>query len=261
MTVAAAFATSDAIDPAGSASASSSTMPKGNVVSNGKTWTPVVSQDFSTPAARGTFAAKYSSSVAGYSGFKDTSGVGVYKPSAVLSVANGNLDWYLHSENGVPQVATVLPTGYTGQTYGRYAIKFRTDAVAGYKMAFMLWPTSDDWNDGEIDWPDGNLGGNAYPASAVAGSYSASKGMTFDGPDHSTAFTMGTGWHTAVTEWTKGKVRWYWDGKLAGQTTKASGVPTTPMRWTLQVETNTNQQKVAASAAGHVQVAWYVQYR
>lgn len=166
---------------------------------------------------------------------------------------------------GAVTASTAMPTGpvvSNGTTWTpSYSQNFTTDAardrVAGYKLAFLLWPTSDDWSDGEIDWPDGNLAGAIYPASKIVGSST----NAFDGPSHDVTSSMGTGWHTAVTEWTKGTVRWYLDGKLVGQTTNAAGVPTKPMRWTLQVETNTDGKAVSASAQGHVQVAWVVQYR
>ncbi|ARC57365.1 Beta-glucanase [Frondihabitans sp. 762G35] len=239
--------------------AASTTMPVGTVSSNGTTWKPVVSQDFTKTAGIGQFASVYGAAWNGYSSFSDTSGKGLYAPSRVLSAKNGSLDFSLHSQSGRPMVAAPMPNGYKPQTYGRYAIRFRTDAVAGYKMAFLLWPTSDDWNDGEIDWPDGNLAGNAYAASAVKGSYKNGK-MTFDGPPHSASPVVGTGWHTAVTEWTPGKVRWYWDGRMIGQTSNAAGVPTKPMRWTLQAETNTDGKTVSTTAKGHIQVDWVVQY-
>jgi beta-glucanase (GH16 family) len=254
-------ASTTASTTAAAAATTSVSMPKGNVSSNGVTWKPVVSQDFGRSAARGKFSSVYGSTWAGYSGFADTSGRGVYAPDKVLSVSNGNLNYYLHTSNGRPQVAAPMPNGYNGQTYGRYAIRVRTDAVAGYKLAFLLWPTSNLWDDGEIDWPDGNAAGKVYPASAIVGSYSASSGMRFDAPSTLVAPTMGTGWHDAVIEWTKGHVRWYWDGKLIGQTTDAAGVPTKPMRWTLQAETNTDGGAVPSSAQGKVQVAWVVQYK
>ena len=238
-------------------------IPKGDIASNGRTWKPVVSQDFTTNAARGQFSKVYGSAWAGYSGFGDTTNKGLYAPDNVLSVSNGNLNYFLHTSKGRPQVAAPMPDGYKPQTYGRYAIRFRSDAIAGYKLAFLLWPTSNNWNDGEIDWPDGDIGSKVYPASAIIGTFANSKtgSPTFEKPAHLSAPTMGTGWHDAVIEWTKGHVRWYWDGKFVGQTTDSAGVPTKPMRWTLQAETDTDGTPVPASSQGNVQVAWAVQYK
>jgi len=46
------------------------------------------------------------------------------------------------------------------------------------------------------------------------------------------------------------------------QTTKPAGVPDTPMRWTLQVETADDASSTfpAPGTAGHLQVDWVVQY-
>jgi beta-glucanase (GH16 family) len=147
-----------------------------------------------------------------------------------------------------------MPDGYNGTTYGRYSIRFKTDVIEGYKIAFLLWPTSDDWNDGEIDFPEGNLDGNAfYGASAIKGSYNNGS-MTFDPPQKVSTATNGDEWHTATTEWTPGSVKWYWDGELVNQTENPDGVPDTPMRWTLQAETNLEGQGVPESSAGHILV-------
>ena len=235
-------------------------MPTGNVTSNGHVWKPVISQNFNKAAPIGTFVKNYGMSWAGYSGFGDTSDKGLYDPNVVLSAGSGKLDWWLRTRNGRPVVAAPMPNGYKAQTYGRYAVRFREDAVAGCKMAFLLWPTSNNWNDGEIDWPDGVLGGKTYAASALKGTLTKN-GPTFEGPSHAVAPTMGTGWHTAVIEWSPGHVRWYMDGKFIGQTTKTSGVPNKPMRWTLQVETTNDSTPVPAKSSGHVQVDWVVQYK
>ncbi|GAA4664790.1 glycoside hydrolase family 16 protein [Frondihabitans cladoniiphilus] len=248
--------------PAPAEAATSTAIPTGSVTSNGHTWTPVVSRDFTTNAALGSFTNVYGAAQAGYSNLRDTSGKGLYSPAKVLSAQNGNLDYYLHTASGQPLVAAYMPNGYTGQTYGRYAVRLQADNLPGYKVAFNLWPTSNNWNQGEIDWPDGGINGPVFPASAIAGSYNSSTGsMSFDKPPTSAAPTMGTGWHDYVIEWSPGHVRWYFDGTLVGQTTNPSGVPTQPLRWTLQAETNLEGKTVAASTAGHLRVAWAVQYK
>jgi beta-glucanase (GH16 family) len=244
-----------------SADAATSTgMPTGNVVSNGRTWVPVVSRSFNTPAPLGTFVSTYGAEFSGYSGFGDTSNKGVYDPNRVLSAHDGYLDIYLRTASGKPRVAAPMPNGYKPQTYGRYAVRFRTDTLPGYKLAFLLWPTSNNWNEGEVDWPDGVAAGKTYAASAIRGSMQYGQ-MSFEGPPHSAAPTMGTGWHVAVTEWTAGHVRWYMDGKLIGQTSNTAGVPNTPMRWTLQTETNVDSTPVSSSVHGHIDVDWVVQYK
>ena len=244
---------------ASGASPSGEAIPTGTQTIGGRTFTPTMSEDFTRNAALGSFTSVYGKAWGGYTGVKDTSGHGLYSPDQVLSVQDSTLDWYLHSSNGQPLVAAPQPTGYTGQTYGAYSVRYRTDAVNGYKTAFLLWPTSNVWNDGEIDWPDGNLGGAIYPASAIVGS-SSGGGMTFDKPAHSNPPNEGTGWHTATFTWSPGLVQFYFDGAFVGQTSNSAGVPTKAMRWVLQVETSLDGSTPAASASGHVQVDWVVQY-
>ncbi|MCI4656658.1 glycoside hydrolase family 16 protein [Cryobacterium zhongshanensis] len=216
-------------------------------------WTPLYTQDFTTPAALGQFGRIYGAAWNGYAGLRDTSGQGTYAPDKVLSVHDSALDIYLHTENGVHLVAAPLPNGYSGTSYGRYSVRFRTDVIPGYKIAFLMWPTSDVWNDGEIDFPEGNLGGTTfYGASAIAGSYGSGR-MSWD-PAKPYTPTNAASWHTATTEWTPGSVAYYWDGALIGRTAIPSGVPTKPMRWTLQAETNLDGVAVPAGSAGHILV-------
>jgi len=234
--------------PAGS----TSSMPTGNVTSNGRTWVQSYSEDFTTAAAKGSVLQKYPEMDA-YDGYKDTSGQGLYAPDKVLSVANGNLDFDLHSENGQPLVATILPDGYSAQTTGRVSVRYKTTKTPGYKFVGMMWPSSDDWNQGEIDWPEADLGGVPRPASAVPGTYS-NGAMHFEPESEQFAPTDSTGYHVATTEWDKGAVRFYWDGKLVATTTKA--VPTAPMRVTLQAETSLGGGTTPASSKGSVDIDW-----
>ena len=224
-------------------------------------WKQTGAQNFDLPAAPGQMENVYGAAMRGYSGFVDSSGHGTYAPDDVLSVSDGKLDYYLHSSGGKPRVASVLPFGYDGQTYGRYSIRFKYDPLPGYKIAFLLWPTSDNWSDGEIDWPEGGLDGPLYGGSAIKGSMDQG-GMEFDPPERQYSTSSPGTWHVATTEWTPGKVKWFMDGLLVGQTRKPAGVPDTPMRWTLQAETSDRATVgyPAPSTEGHLQVDWVVQY-
>jgi len=227
-------------------------VPTGNVTSNGRTWVQTYHEDFNTPAALGKVLTAYPQMQA-YDGYRDTSGLGLYSPAKVLSVSNGVLDFWLHSENGQPLVATIMPDGYDPHTTGRVSIRYRTDAATGYKFVGMLWPSSDNWNEGEIDWPEGDLGKAVRPVSAQPGTY-ANGNMTFSPAVQQFAPTDQNGWHTATTEWDKTAVRFYWDGVLV--TTVTNAVPTKPMRVTLQAETFIGQGAVPTSSTGHVDIDW-----
>ncbi|MEA5456669.1 glycoside hydrolase family 16 protein [Sinomonas sp. JGH33] len=224
-------------------------------------WKQTGAQGFDKPAGLGLVGEVYGPAMRGYSDFEDSSGRGIYAPDSVLSVADGKLDYFLHTDHGAPSVASVVPFGYGGQTYGRYSIKFRSDSLPGYKIAFMLWPVSDDWADGEVDWPEGGLDGMPYGASAIRGSQDEFR-MMFDPLVRTFAPSDMKQWHIATTEWTPARVRWFWDGELVDETDLPSAVPITPMRWTLQAETSVGPgtSAPAPGTAGHLEIDWVVQY-
>ena len=238
--------------PSEAATISLTTMPKGDVTSNGRTWKQSYAEDFSTPAPLGSVLATYPEMNA-YDGYSDTSGRGRYTPGKVLSVADGNLDFWLHSENGQPLVATVLPDGYEPHSTGRVSIRYKTTDTPGYKFVGMLWPTDDDWNKGEVDWPEGDLGSQARPASAIPGTMSNGM-MRFDSSvQKNTKSTQSSGYHVATTEWDHGVVRFYWNNSLVSVT--RSAVPKDPMRVTMQAETAITGD-VPSWASGHVDIDW-----
>jgi len=227
-------------------------MPVGDVVQNGRTLHQSYAEDFNTPANYGEVQWKYPQ-IATYNGERDTSGQGIYAPDKVLSVSNGNLDFWLHSENGQPLVATVMPDGYEGITTGRVSMRYKTTKTVGYKFVGMLWPVSDIWGEGEIDWPEGDLGSTVRPASAVPWS-NLSGAMKFLPEQQMFAPQDQSEYHVVTTEWDYDHVSFYQDGQLVASTTTA--VPWTPMRATLQAETYINQGAVPTSSDGHVDVDW-----
>lgn len=208
--------------------------------------------DFNKDAKIGSIRDVYSDMAYYNEGQGDTSGLGKYSADKVLSAHDGMLDWFMHSENGQPLGATVLPDAYTPHTYGAYTIRYKTDPTKGYKFVPLLWPSSDNWNEGEVDWPEANLGETPRPASAVPGTYNYNNagGMKFLPEKEMFAPTNSTGWHEATTVWTPKGLSFYWDGKLVTKVT--DGIPTKPMRLTLQAETWIGQGAVPKDASGHI---------
>jgi len=241
-------ATTSALASAAAKAAANAPMPVGNVVSNGRTWVQSYAEDFNTPAPLGSVLSTYPELKA-YDGFTDTSKKGLYSPAKVLSVSNGNLDYYLHSENGQPLVSTVIPDDYTPHTTGRYSIRYKVDSIAGYKFVAMFWPENNDFNDGELDWPEGDLTGNVFASSKVPGTASTGVQQYLSNNVKMAADT----YHVVTLEWDTTEVRFYMDGVLIGTTTQ---LPTTSMRLTLQAETTTDTVPVPASAAGHIDIDW-----
>ena len=221
-------------------------------------WKQIFTEDFTTAAPLGSFVATYGGRWGVYGdGWKDTAGQtegtpSRYYPSRVLSVQNGILNKNLHTENGVTMVAAVAPK-IGDQLYGRYAVRFRADEVAGFKTAWLMWPQSEVWpRDGEIDFPEGDL-------DATISAFTHHQGATWGGDqDAFSTATRYNAWHTAVTEWSPGRVNFFLDGKLIGSST--TQVPNTPMHWVLQTETCMGGCQPASTAVANLQIDWVVAY-
>jgi beta-glucanase (GH16 family) len=211
-------------------------------------WKLVYNDDFSTNVALGQFPSAVSSKWGAYpSGWKDTSKNGTYSPD-IVSISNGMMDVWVHTENGVHKVAAPTPN-IGDRLYGRYAIRFRADAVKGYKTAWLLWPKSNTWpRDGEIDFPEGNLDGRISGFMHRQGATSGS-----DQDAYSTSATYPT-WHTAIIEWGPNQLRFILDGTVIG--TSTNRIPNTPMHWVIQTETALDGTVPSSTAAGHVQIDW-----
>jgi len=236
-------------------------MPVGNLSG----WTQVFTEDFTTPAALGSFAGIYLNNPANnwawgsYDGGTDTSGHGLYDSSKVLSVSGSVLDYYVHTESGTHYVAAIRPWyghGPQGGTiYGRCSVRFRSDPVYGYKIAWLLWPDSNvSPRDGEIDWPEANLDNTIFGTNHA---------LNLTGTDINDWFDSGVslsgGWHTAVIEWTPGSIVMILDGVV--KHTYTDYIPSTEMHWVLQAETNLDGwEPTDNTAAGHLQIDWTVVY-
>ncbi len=223
-------------------------MPVGNLPG----WTQIFTDDFTTDVPMGGFPGPYANKWTGYDGFPDTAGDGEYA-QRILSVHHGVLDMFLHSENGTPLGAAPVPSigdvQWGGQVYGRYVIRFKSDHLPGYGTGWLLWPNSGQWNDGEIDFPEGSLAGKIQGFNHCVG-HAQDKCMRVDTP---ASFTQ---WHTATIEWRPDRLTFILDGKVVGTTTK--DIPTTPMRWTLQ--TATNGPTPDPATAGHLLIDWVAIY-
>lgn len=214
-------------------------------------WKQVFSDDFVTPVTIGQFPGTiYANGWSVYpDGWTDTSKHGIYSPSKVLSVTGGVLDMYIHTEKKTHLVAAPLPNKGQNQLYGRYSVAFKSDAIPGYKTAWLLWPQSETWpRDGEIDFPEGDLPGKIQ---AYMHRQNATTGSDQDA--FSTAATYTT-WHVATTEWSPNKLVFILDGAVIGTVTNR--VPNTPMHWVLQTETALDGSTPSDTAAGHVQIDW-----
>ncbi len=244
-------------DVTGRRAAAAEAAPSGEAMPVGDLdgWRQVFTDDFTTAVPLGQFPDAVADRWDAYpSPVKDTFGHGTYSPHEVVSVADGVLNEYIHAEGRVFMVAALLPkvpgTSHQGQLYGRYAVRFKTDAIAGYKVAWLLWPDSGRWpRDGEIDFPERDLvsdtvNGFVHRQGARRGSDQASASAPYDSST----------WHTTVIEWSPDLVVFTLDGVEIGRITER--VPKTPMHWVLQTETMLTSKRPPRSAAGNVQIDW-----
>lgn len=122
-------------------------------------WKQAFVDDFVTPVPAGSFPGPYAVKWTSYHGFRDTFGIAYYDRSAI-SVQSGMMDLFLHTRSGTPIGAAPVPIVtkvWQRQAFGRFSVRFRSDPLPGYKAAWLLWPESDNWNEGEIDFPEGGL--------------------------------------------------------------------------------------------------------
>jgi beta-glucanase (GH16 family) len=217
-------------------------------------WRQVFVDDFLTDVPLGSFPAAVSANWEAYpEPWRDTSRNGSYAPERVVSVDDGVLRKHIRTEGGQHLVAALLPqvtdSMHAGLCYGRFAIRYRTDSLEGYKMAWLLWPDSEQWSrDGEIDFPERNL-----DSGFVAGVVHHRGGV--HRPDKTIhRVPVPAGWQTAVIEWSPGLVVFLLDGVEVGRVTER--VPDDAMHWVIQTETAVRPEPPAADVAGIVEIDW-----
>jgi hypothetical protein len=246
-------------------SPSGEAMPVGNLPN----FTQVFTEDFTSGNVPvGSFPGSYGTkwSVGYGDNVPDTYGKNnnlrsVYYPSKVLSINNGVMNMFLHSENGQSMGAAPMPKvnkqtwPYNGQLYGKWTVRFKSDAVNGFKTAWLLWPDSGQWEDGEIDFPEGELDGTIH-----AFSHCANVGNPQGNCIYGSSSARFTSWHTASIEWTPGRVTFILDGQVLA--TGTNSVPNESMHYVMQTESCFNSASACPSAtdAGNLQVDWVTVY-
>lgn len=218
----------------------------------------VFADDFTTPVPEGQFPAATNGRWAAYLlGWHNSGGTGTYDPG-IISVHDSTLDMHIHTTaDGVPRIANPSPIWVpqaqsesgTNQLYGRYSACFKADILPGYKTAWLLWPQSENWpHDGEIDFPEGSLDSTI---SAFMHRMNGTSGGDQDA--YPTTARYGV-WRVVTIEWTPTRCEFFLDGVSIGKST--ARIPSTPMRWQLQTETDLVPTKPPVSSDGHVLVDW-----
>lgn len=249
---------------AATASVSGFRMPRGWLP--GDRWAPhgwkqVFSDDFSTGNGKATKSGalpdgKWWGYYAGTRIVNSTNGV--YDSSKVVSVSGGMMHFRLFSSHGVAYAAVESPI-LPPQRYGRYTVRYRYEPgynVAGYKSVWMLWPNSNRWGQGEIDFNEyGNQGHRTFTWAAMHYACGNDWGCP---QDYGQRNVDPTRWHTGTVMWTPGYVRVYTDGHLMA--TSHTQVPSAPMHLLLQTEASDYGPQAAPNARMNIDVDWVTVY-
>lgn len=234
-------------------------------------WRRIFADDFNTPVALGSFPAaapQWGAYKADWTGSAKNS---YYDAPKTVSQHDGMLDIWCRTLDGRRISAAPIPrlpvdpavelAGTDGSWSGYYtlsariAVRVKVDVMPGWKTAWLLWPKSDTWpRDGEIDFPEGDCRDGHH-----VGGFMHRMGATLkddqDAWDGGIVYADGQ-WHTYVIEWRAGQsCQFFRDGVAGPRWT--SRVPSTPMRYVLQTETEYGTGVVpAADVQGHVLCDW-----
>ena len=231
-------------------------------------WKQIFVDDFTQPSTTGSWGNQCDPTRVVYTGsngqkwrtypscYKDTYQKRPYRPDAVLSTHDSVLDYHLRNVDGQPAGASVSPVingAGQNQTYGRYTARFKVDSptLSEFYVAWLLWPQSERWPaDGEFDFPEGSLASTAGGFHHYAGAGSCVGGCQDIARNIGARFTD---WHTYTIEWSPGRIKYILDNTVVLDSTK--WVPSGPMRWELQTETNGNGKN-----NGHLLLDWVAVY-
>lgn len=217
-------------------------------------WTQFLAEDFDTDCAEGSFIATYP----GWFGYPNT-----WTNSPATSWYNGGDS--VRVESGVAKVRyftdglgrarteALEPPNTGDQSYGVYEICYRIpSAMPGYKQAFLLWPESDVWGDGEVDYPEAN-----FTDTALVGGFVHERGSTPQNNAYefeSTTPVVGNDWHVARIVWGEDRLDFYLNDVLIGSYTSSVHVPVGPHRWVLQTECG--ETLPSSSVTGDMEIAY-----
>ncbi len=210
-------------------------MPLGDLAG----WKQVTAEDFLTTASSDQFSATYANS---WSSYDDG---GKYYKSAI-SAGNGMMNIKL---NGLTGAAGVFgpPDTRMGYMYGRYSICFKAVGASGNGTAIMVWPSSNVWGDGEIDYPEGNFEDTLHVFHHGVGCT-----QCYAADSYNTGVSW-RDWHVTTTEWTPASVKYYLDGVLIKKVTH--DIPINNHRFTIQMAPNATN-----SLVGNFYIDWVAVY-
>lgn len=197
-------------------------------------------ENFDTPAAAGSGAGQFATVYA--NSWTNYAASGTMSPLTQISAHDSVFDLAM---DGAHAAAGWFGPSATSQSYqgGRFSMRAKCIGAWGNGPAIMIWPSSNTWAEGEIDFPesvsgDGKSGFQDAPwihhHKMVAGQESQAQDVPLN--------VSWRDWHEYACEWyppgkgptpSTGSVTYYVDGVQVYTTT--TDVPTTAHRYTVQV--------------------------
>ena len=174
-------------------------------------------------------------------------GDGGFYQASDMYMSGGQLHLPLSRVNGTSRSQAPVPEASIARTYGRFSLRARSDSSPNFKVAWLMWREVTDW--GAILFPEADLDDDGLCAVNAAMDHGDAFKRCVDSPD----FSDGN-WHTYTTEWTPGRLRFYVDGILFGETTNQ--VPSTAMTWIIQSETRLSGTLQSNAAPIEIDIDW-----
>lgn len=178
-------------------------------------------ENFDTVAdANGPFKTAYANS---WQPFNDE---GIYYPNQMVSAHDGAMDIRLDGTKGAAGTFGA-PADAFNRVGGRFSMRAKAIGGDGNGAAVMVWPSSDVWNEGEIDYPEAN-----FETTPFVHHHVMNQGDNSAAEDYDTTVSW-RDWHIYTIEWIPGvSVKYYLDG--VALLTVTSNVPTTAHRYQVQ---------------------------
>jgi hypothetical protein len=168
--------------------------------------------------------------------------------------------------SGIYYTAAPIPTNADGSyagpasgggfLYGRWGgciklVTANSPPPTGYLIAYLLWTSANIWIEGEIDYP------NSIPGdmSGTWGGASYLGNCQFEQTPYAPAPLTDGKYHTFYCDWpNSSEISCYLDGSLLGTLTE--GIPSVPMRVSLQIEEGLNTGVPPQSSVILFELAW-----
>lgn len=128
------------------------------------------------------------------------------------------------------------------QLYGRWEFRARTDKGRGRGAAILLWPKTENKDDGELDMMEVPREDRSQAHFVIH--FSAQNKLA--GNKVSGDFSQ---WHTFAMDWLPDRITWYVDGVKQFETVDRNVIPKVPMHMTIQLDMGPFEEWIPAPDA------------